>query len=157
MALRKIKTTSVASALGRAVRHQILVAGMALALTVPSAFAQKTEGSTTGGPRRQIATIIFAGLGGAVLGLSTLSFYARPQDKIGNIAVGFAVGIIVGTGIVTYNAATNPSSLYGRQLESLPLRESSSDLVAQELLLSRPQAPLWGRAPSAQIGYSWRF
>ena len=42
-----------------------------------------------------LATILFAGLGGSILGLSTLSFYGRPQDKLQNIAIGFAVGVIV--------------------------------------------------------------
>ncbi len=85
-----------------------------------SALAQTSSGSSsagetrsTGGPRRQLAMIIFAGLGGAVLGLSTLSFYGRPQDNLQNIAIGFAGGVIVGTTFVTYRAATNPSEFYG--------------------------------------------
>jgi hypothetical protein len=65
------------------------------------------------GPKRQATVIIFAGLGGAVLGLSTLSFYGRPQDKLSNIAIGAAVGIIVGTIYVTYKAATQPAEFYG--------------------------------------------
>ncbi len=77
------------------------------------AAAGETEGRAAGGPRKQLATIIYAGLGGAVLGLSTLSFYGRPQDKLANIAIGFAVGVIVGTSVVTYNAATNPDEFYG--------------------------------------------
>jgi hypothetical protein len=75
--------------------------------------------SMNAGPRRQLATIIFAGLGGAVLGLSTLSFYGRPQDKLSNIAIGFAVGVIGGTVYVTYNAATNPQEFYGRTWNEL--------------------------------------
>lgn len=54
------------------------------------------------GPRRQIATIIFAGLGGAVLGLSTLSFYGEPQEHASNIATGFGLGIIGGVAYVSY-------------------------------------------------------
>src|SRR5580704_14870733 len=47
----------------------------------PAANGQNEEkGHGGGGPRKQLATIIFAGLGGAILGLSTLSFYGRPQD-----------------------------------------------------------------------------
>lgn len=86
-----------------------------------SAMAQQTTPPTDeanskvsiGGPRRQLATILFAGLGGAILGLSTLSFYGRPQDKLANIAIGFAVGVIAGTAYVTYKAANNPRELYG--------------------------------------------
>ena len=75
---------------------------------------QKPHG---GGPRKQLATIIFAGLGGAILGLSTLSFYGRPQDYLANIPIGFAIGIIGGTCVVTYRAATNPQELYGTRPE----------------------------------------
>jgi len=66
-------------------------------------FAPKSAG-----PREQLAVTIFAGLGGAVLGLSTLSFYDRPQDHIVNIALGAAVGIIGGTIFSTYQMATKP-------------------------------------------------
>ena len=81
----------------------------------PLALAQgsSVDRPPSGGPRRQLGTIIYAGLGGAVLGLSTLSFYGRPQDKLANIAIGFAVGVIGGTMAVTYNAATNPDDFYG--------------------------------------------
>ena len=75
------------------------------------------KGKGVSGPRKQLATIVFAGLGGAILGLSTLSFYGRPQEKLQNIAIGGAFGIIAGTVFVTYKAATNPTELYGRQLE----------------------------------------
>jgi hypothetical protein len=71
-----------------------------------SAFAQDAVVRKKSGPRRQLATILFAGLGGAILGLSTLSFYGRPQDNLGNIGLGFAVGVIAGTIYVTYKSAT---------------------------------------------------
>ena len=64
------------------------------------------------GPRRQISTIVYMGLAGAVLGLSTLSFYGRPQDHLTNIPVGFGVGVIIGTIYMTYQAAANPTEFY---------------------------------------------
>lgn len=74
-------------------------------LAFPSnSFAQEKKKKS--GPRRQLATIVFSGLGGAVLGLSTLSFYGRPQEKLSNIAIGFALGVIAGTVFVTYKSAT---------------------------------------------------
>lgn len=84
----------------------------ARAQTPPAGEATRAANA---GPRKQLATIIFAGLGGAVLGLSTLSFYGRPQDKLSNIAIGFAIGVISGTAYVTYNAATNPQEFYGQK------------------------------------------
>ncbi|MDZ4662610.1 MAG: hypothetical protein SGJ18_13440 [Pseudomonadota bacterium] len=79
-----------------------------------STWAQSAGRSeNTTGPRRQLATIIFAGLSGAILGLSTLSFYGRPQDRLSNIAVGFALGIFGGTIYTTYKAAAKPQEFYG--------------------------------------------
>lgn len=71
-------------------------------------LAQENQSTTRSGPRKQISKILLAGLGGAVFGLSTLSFYGRPQAHIRNIAGGFALGIIVGTIYVTYNTASKP-------------------------------------------------
>ncbi len=79
----------------------------------PNATSSSGEEKGHSGPRRQLATIVFAGLGGAVLGLSTLSFYGRPQDRLQNIAIGFAFGVIAGTAFVTYKAATSPAEFYG--------------------------------------------
>ncbi len=98
---------------------------------------QNEEKTKANGPRKQLATIIFAGLGGAVLGLSTLSFYGRPQDNLSNIAVGFAVGVITGTIIVTYRAATNPAEFYGTEYRPDLSFEKASRLMAYE-----PPAPL---------------
>lgn len=64
-------------------------------------------------PRKQLATIIFAGLAGSILGLSTLSFYGRPQDKLANIAIGFALGVLSGFVYVTYTAVEDPNKFYG--------------------------------------------
>ncbi len=87
----------------------------ATTITASFSFAQGTivDKPPSGGPRRQIATIVYAGLGGAILGLSSLSFYGRPQDKLVNIAYGAAIGIVFGTLAVTYSAATNPDDFYG--------------------------------------------
>ena len=117
----------------------VALTSSAIGVYSPAALAQGTptsETKSTGGPRRQLATILFAGLGGAVLGLSTLSFYGRPQDKLANIAIGFAGGVIVGTTYVTYRAATNPSEFYGTR----PSIED--DIVAtQKASAPLPKAP----------------
>ena len=110
-----------------------LVAGVLslnLIMLVPSAHAaaakqDKAGQSTTQGPRRHLANIVFAGLAGAVLGLSTLSFYGRPQDRLSNIAVGFAIGVITGTVYTTYKAAVEPKDFYS-------VREPKAELWASE-------------------------
>lgn len=78
-------------------------------------LAQKASGTNeekVSGPRKQLSTIVFAGVAGAILGLSTLSFYGRPQDKLANIAVGFAIGVISGAVYTTYKAASQPRDFY---------------------------------------------
>ena len=46
--------------------------------------------------RRGIATVILCGVGGAVLGISTLSFYGDPQNHVSNITAGLVLGLIGG-------------------------------------------------------------
>jgi hypothetical protein len=113
----------------------LLLLLLTLSLSFP-AYAQYPQSNTqnepgiTSGPRKQLAVIVFAGLAGAILGLSTLSFYARPQDHLSNIAVGFAVGIIIGTSYTTYKAATQPYEFYNLhydpRLGPQPFSEASS-------------------------------
>jgi drug/metabolite transporter (DMT)-like permease len=110
---------------------------LCLLLAIPS-HAQDEEKKPTSGTRRQLATIIFAGLGGAVLGLSTLSFYGRPQDMLSNIAIGFAVGVIAGTVYVTYNTATKPRSSVFQEQHFKDLESVQRD---QFLLSQRPMTP----------------
>jgi uncharacterized membrane protein len=92
-----------------------LIMIFAFTVTTPQAFAQKakTQGNATEGPRRHLSTIVFAGVAGAVLGLSTLSFYGRPQEKLTHIAIGAAIGIIGGAMFSTFKAATDPKDFYG--------------------------------------------
>ncbi|OIQ19047.1 MAG: hypothetical protein BM556_07110 [Bacteriovorax sp. MedPE-SWde] len=61
---------------------------------------------------RDVAIIAGTGAGGAVLGLSTLSFVEEPGDHLKNIVVGGAIGIIVGVGIVAWGQANKSKGLY---------------------------------------------
>lgn len=68
--------------------------------------------STTGNSiRRNIATIMFTSLGGAVLGLSTLSFYGEPQQHIGNIWMGLGLGAIAGSAYVLSESGNSYSGM----------------------------------------------
>lgn len=96
---------------------RLLALALILQLSASLAWAQGSPGGAEyapnkSGPREQLAVTIFAGLGGAILGLSTLSFYDRPQDHLANIALGFAIGIIGGTVVSTYQLATRPYSVW---------------------------------------------
>lgn len=59
----------------------------------------------------QLTTILQFGLAGGVLGLSTLSFYGRPQDKLAYIPVGMAIGIIAGAIVSTSQMVTVPQDV----------------------------------------------
>lgn len=74
---------------------------MALILGSVSSQAQTSSSQSF---RRNAATVIFWGLGGAVLGLSTLSFYGKPQEHLSNIYVGLGAGLMAGTGYVYYRS-----------------------------------------------------
>lgn len=113
------------------------------------ASAQMTGATTQAapaGPRKSIGTIVFAGIAGSVLGLSTLSFYGRPQEHLSNILIGFAVGTIAGTVYTTYRAATQPESLYTQNKSSGP------ELWAAEFHARAAQP-----APALQACWSWSF
>jgi hypothetical protein len=101
------------------------ILSVSLIFAAPSGFAankdpnrtDRANQSTAQGPRKHLTTIVMAGLAGAILGLSTLSFYGRPQDRLSNVPVGFAFGVIIGAGYATYKAATEPHDFYAKSLE----------------------------------------
>ncbi len=59
--------------------------------------------------QNDIMLIAAAGAGGAVLGLSTLSFVEKPSKHVSNIWTGAALGIIAGVIFVAYNSAQKGS------------------------------------------------
>ncbi|GIL17134.1 MAG: hypothetical protein BroJett040_08850 [Oligoflexia bacterium] len=85
------------------------IALLVMTVMIGTSFSVQAQTSSISGVRRNIATIIFCGLGGAVLGLSTLSFYGKPQENIGNITTGFGLGVIAGTIYVTTQTTMDQS------------------------------------------------
>ncbi|MCB0348590.1 MAG: hypothetical protein KDD37_07120 [Bdellovibrionales bacterium] len=94
-----------------------------------SSYAQSRSYASADAPRKNFTTIIYAGLGGAILGLSTLSFHGRPQDHMDDIAIGFAVGIIAGALYTSYLAATEPEEFYGYQPKPFDLFVKNDSLI----------------------------
>jgi hypothetical protein len=92
---------------------RLLVLGAALAVFSFQALPAQAQSSTTH-IKRNMAAIMFAGLGGAVLGASTLSFYGSPSDHTGNIWMGLGVGLIAGATYVIYREAQAPAVDYGK-------------------------------------------
>jgi hypothetical protein len=67
------------------------------AQTSPDDVVKQTQGD--------LLVVVGAGVGGAVLGLSTLSFYETPSKNISNVWTGAALGIIAGVIFVALSHA----------------------------------------------------
>lgn len=91
-------------------------------LTLNMAFAEDDIIKNT---QNDIVLVGVAGAGGAVLGLSTLSFYDEPSKHIANIWTGAAVGVIAGVIWVAYSSATRSS-------EDLTSSHSSEEFSTSE-------------------------
>lgn len=76
-------------------------------------LAQQADGNTSESLRsfkRGTAIVLFSAVGGAILGVSTLSFYGRPQEHTGNITTGALVGLLAGGGYVIWENTRQPAA-----------------------------------------------
>ena len=74
-------------------------------LTLNLAFAEP-EDDIISSTQNDLVLVGVAGATGAVLGLSTLSFYDEPSTHISNVWTGAAIGVIAGVIWVAYRSAT---------------------------------------------------
>lgn len=107
-----------------------------LILFQSTVFAQ-SEGSDGSSFKEKMATVIFCGLGGAVIGLSTLSFYGEPQKHIGNISTGFALGLVTGSVYLLYQN----TSVFDSQSLYQEVQNKENLLVAGEFSKSSSVVP----------------
>jgi hypothetical protein len=77
-------------------------------LSLNVVFAQEQD-DVIKNTQDDILLVAAAGAGGAILGLSTLSFYETPSQHISNLWTGAALGIIAGVIFVAYNSAQKGS------------------------------------------------
>lgn len=70
--------------------------------------------------RRQVRTIFLGGLAGGILGMSLLSFYGRPQDKLTMIPMGAGLGLIIGTVYSTAEMVRYPREHIGMNDLTIP-------------------------------------
>lgn len=103
-----------------------------------------TTGTSTYSPqannswRRSTAIVLFSGIGGAILGLSTLSFYGKPQEHTNNINSGALFGAFAGVGYLFYEAqAEKQAAAYNNYYSYQQL--FSGDATAQKPLPKGPQ------------------
>lgn len=101
-----------------------------------------------------LTLVAFAGLGGAILGLSTLSFTEEPGEHLDNVVVGGAIGIIVGVGVVAYRQAIESSQQYN----GLEGAQSSIDFNTSERRRWAATSHQKYIPPSrAQVGWQFSF
>lgn len=93
---------------------------MAQEATSDSGSAAASSGDAEGGDGNDemvtqtlgdIGIVVGAGAGGALIGLSTLSFYQKPKEHWKNITVGGAIGVIAGVAIVVFLQATKTQDI----------------------------------------------
>ncbi len=97
--------------------------------------------------QNDVILVVGAGVAGAILGLSTLSFVEKPAKHLSNIWTGGALGVIAGVVFVAYNsaqrgqesieeedAANEEASVYFKTSERLAWHlENSQDLAFPEV------------------------
>ena len=92
------------------IKMYFIMAALIVVMYNPSlSFAQGQSQFQGPSIRSQVAKILLSSLGGAVLGISTLSFYDRPQDHLSNVAVGGTVGAVLGSIYVTKESLDHDS------------------------------------------------
>ena len=141
----------------------ILFSALSLFFVSTSAFAQ--EGGGGGGSTyfedsfRDISIIGAAAVGGAVLGLSTLSFVDEPGDHLKNVVVGAAVGIILGVGFVAYSAATKNKDVYDEaNFRIQPDKDTQfATITRSQWHSSTHQSHNQKKAPPSAVGYQFTF
>lgn len=112
---------------------------LSLNLCFALSFPQRaTAQDTTTTFKRSLATVLFSSLGGAVLGLSTLSFYKDAQKHTNNISIGAILGLAGGLTYVAYQGSESyVSDGYSGEFE-------------------KQSAPFFNEAP-VMIYYSWNY
>lgn len=96
---------------------------------------------------QDLTVVLGAGGVGAILGLSTLSFVDKPKDHMKNVAIGGAIGIVIGVGIVIFGQATKSQIAESTPLEMTPETVENMariDFSKQKIAESYLQEPTLG-------------
>ena len=121
-----------------------------------AAFAEQTADTIINDSLRDISLVVGAGAVGAVLGLSTLSFVDKPSEHMRNIAVGGALGIVVGVAVVIFSQATRSSLATSKNLLEVPMNaEKYATLTRHEFTEEKITKTQLSKNPS--LGYSFSF
>lgn len=101
--------------------------------------------------KRNVATVIFSSLGGGILGLSTLSFYGRPQEHTENITTGVLLGFLGGLSYVIYSNFQDGREAPPPRRYPIDDEETTRDFSAiKNQKMANQNIPI-------KINYSWNF
>ena len=128
---------------------------LALIISTSTAFGASEDQSSgvIDDSIRDMSIVLGSGAGGALLGLSTLSFVDTPSKHWKNVAIGGAIGIVIGVGIVIFTQATKSTSAIG--LAEVPLNSEKFATLSRHDFASFKIAKDYLKEPS--IGYSFNF
>lgn len=111
--------------------------------TMAADYNTSSYSQSSGSWRRSAAIILFSGIGGAILGLSTLSFYGDPKSHTNNINMGAMLGALGGVGYLMYENQQQKLNQYQYN--------SYSELFPQQTIAK----PVASHQP--QFKFSWDF
>jgi len=91
---------------------RFLVITLLMACLAGAAWGQDhRDGTFFQDSMQDLNIVLYGGIGGMVLGLSTLSFAKHPAKKMRNILIGGALGVATGVAVVIYNQAMKSRSV----------------------------------------------
>jgi hypothetical protein len=96
---------------------------------------------------RDITVVLGTGVAGAILGLSTLSFVDEPSKHLKNIAVGGAIGIVVGVAAVVFYQASKTT--ISEVKSTYPLSEEQFVNVTKQEFIQMPQEKVTANGTNA--------
>ena len=129
---------------------KILFIFMTVCLLSNAVYSQESEEEFEQDPLKDATTVAAITLGGAILGLSTLSFTSEPKEHIKNVLVGGALGLIIGVGIVAFNQATKTKDNF--VLNEIPSKEFSTQERLSAMNLTSMTPPQIN-----SLNWSWTF
>lgn len=128
---------------------------MAYGATPAASASSATEDSIMDDSVRDISVVLGIGVVGAVLGLSTLSFVDSPSKHLKNIAVGGAIGIVVGVGVVIFSQATKSTTAIAVGQAELPMNAEKFATLSRQEFSEDKIAKNYLKGPD--FGYNFSF
>lgn len=130
-----------------------------LSLANPVMAATADEATTSGlvdDSIRDMTIVLGSGAVGAILGLSTLSFVEHPSDHWKNVAIGGAIGVVIGVGAVIFNAASRTTTMaVGLNEGHVPMNPEKLVTLSRHDFMNFRIAKDHLKEPS--LGYTFQF